>query len=247
VAEKVTAGSRRPQIPSGTGAEIAASAATLAYSVVISRASSGINYVMANAGTAALSVIAARNHGVSWSSMGMCPDPLGRGIRLGLATAVPTMAVVELGAVVPATRRFFQDERAREGGARHVLFETLVRMPLGTALPKEVIFRGSLLGLFTQRHSPAAAALMSSILFGVWHVLPTLRTLPLNPAGTLAHGNPKRTGGAVLVAVTSTAVAGYGLAWLRFRSGSIAAPVIAHTTLNAVAYLAARSVVDAAS
>jgi uncharacterized protein len=247
VAETVTAGIGRPQIPSGTGAEIAASAATLAYSVVISQASSGISYVMANAGTAALSVIAARNRGVSWSGMGMCPDPLGRGIRIGLATAVPTMAVVELAVVVPATRRFFQDERAREGGARHVLFETLVRMPLGTALPEEVIFRGSLLGLFTQRHSPAAAALMSSILFGVWHVLPTLRTLPLNPAGALAHGNPKRTGGAVLAAVTSTAVAGYGLAWLRFRSGSIAAPVIAHTTLNAVAYLAARSVVDAAS
>jgi membrane protease YdiL (CAAX protease family) len=247
VAETVTAGIRRPQIPFGTGAEIAASAATLAYSVVISQASSGISYVMANAGTAALSVIAARNRGVSWSSMGMCPDRLGRGIRIGLATAVPTMAVVELGVVVPATRRFFQDERAREGGARHVLFETLVRMPLGTALPEEVIFRGSLLGLFTQRHSPAAAALMSSILFGVWHVLPTLRTLPLNPAGALAHGNPKRTGGAVLAAVTSTALAGYGLAWLRFRSGSIAAPVIAHTTLNAIAYLTARSVVDAAS
>ena len=55
--------------------------------------------------------------------------------------------------MVPATRGFFQDERARGGGARHVLFETLVRIPLGTALPEEVIFRGSLLGLFTQRHS----------------------------------------------------------------------------------------------
>ncbi len=87
-----------------------------------------------------------------------------------------TEAVVGLGAVVPATRGFFQDERATGGGTRHVLFETLVRIPLGTALPEEVIFRGSLLGLFTQRHSPAVAASMSSILFGAWHVLPTLRT-----------------------------------------------------------------------
>ncbi len=145
-----------------------------------------------------------------------------------------------LGAVVPATRGFFQDERARGGGTRHVLFETLVRIPLGTALPEEVIFRGSLLGLFTQRHSPAVAASMSSILFGAWHVLPTLRTLPLNPAGARA----KRTGGAVLAAVTSTALAGYGLAWLRFRSGSLAAPAVAHAALNAAAYLAARSVVE---
>ncbi len=243
----MTARTCRSRIPSGVGAEIAASAATLAYSVVISRATPGIGYVMANAGAAALSAVAARNRGVSWADIGMCPGRLGRGIRTGLATALPAAAVVGLGAVVPATRGFFQDERARGGSTRHVLFETLVRIPLGTALPEEVIFRGSLLGLFTQRHSPAAAASMSSILFGLWHVLPTLRTLPLNPAGARAHGNPKRTAVAVLAAVTSTALAGYGLAWLRFRSGSLAAPAVAHASLNATAYLAARFAVDTAS
>jgi uncharacterized protein len=159
---------------------------------------------------------------------------------------LPAAAVVGLGAAVPATRGFFQDERAREGRTRHVLFETLLRIPLGTALPEEVIFRGSLLGLFTQRHSPAAAS-MSSILFGLCHVLPILRTLPLNPAGARVHGNPMRTAGAVLAAVTATTLAGYGLAWLRFRSGSIAAPFVAHASLNVAAYLAARFVVDAAT
>ena len=243
----MTAGTRRPRNPPGAGAEIAATAATLAYNVAISQVTSGTGYVMANTGAAALSVLAARTCGVSWVDMGMCPDRLGRGIRIGLITALPAAAVVGLGAAVPATGGFFQDERARGGGTRHVLFETLVRIPLGTALPEEVIFRGSLLGLFTQRHSPATAASMSSILFGAWHVLPTLRTLPLNPAGARAHGNPKRAAGAVVAAVTATALAGYGLAWLRFRSGSLAAPVIAHAALNATAYLAARSLVDATS
>jgi membrane protease YdiL (CAAX protease family) len=243
----VTAGTRRPRNPPGTSAEIAASAATLAYNVAISQATSGISYVMANTGAAALSVIAARNWGASWADMGMCSDRRGRGIRIGLITALPAAAVVGLGAVVPATRGFFEDERATGGRMRHVLFETLVRIPLGTALPEEVIFRGSLLGLFTQRHSPAVAASMSSILFGVWHVLPTLRTLPLNPAGARAQGNPKRIGSAVLAAVTATTLAGYGLAWLRFRSGSLAAPVLAHASLNGSAYLAARFVVHAAS
>ncbi len=243
----MTAGTRRPRNPPGAGAEIAATAATLAYNVAISQVTSGTGYVMANTGAAALSVLAARTCGVSWVDMGMCPDRLGRGIRIGLITALPAAAVVGLGAAVPATGGFFQDERARGGGTRHVLFETLVRIPLGTALPEEVIFRGSLLGLFTQRHSPATAASMSSILFGAWHVLPTLRTHPLNPAGARAHGNPKRAAGAVVAAVTATALAGYGLAWLRFRSGSLAAPVIAHAALNATAYLAARSLVDATS
>jgi membrane protease YdiL (CAAX protease family) len=243
----VTAGTRRPRHPPGAGADIAATAATLAYNVAISQVTSGIGYMAANTGAAALSVLAARNRGVSWADMGMCPDQLGSGIRIGLITALPAAAVVGLGAVVPPTRGFFQDERATGGGTRHVLFETLVRIPLGTALPEEVIFRGSLLGLFAQRHSPAVAASMSSILFGAWHVLPTLRTLPLNPAGARVQGNPKHTAGAVLAAVTATTLAGYGLARLRFRSGSIAAPVVAHASLNATAYLAARFVVHAAS
>src|SRR5438132_8916923 len=147
----------------------------------------GVGYVSAKLGAAAFSVIAARKCGVSWADLGMRPDRLVTGIRIGLIAAMPAAGVVALGAAVPATRRFFQDERARRSGARHVLFETLVRIPLGTALAEEVIFRGSLLGLFMQRHSPAAAASMNSILFGVWHVLPTLHTLRLNPAAAFAH------------------------------------------------------------
>lgn len=221
--------------------------ATLAYNVAINQAIPGIGYVPANVGAAALSVIAARNCGVSAADMGMRPDRLVTGIRIGLTAAIPTAAVVALGVAVPATRRFFQDERARGGGARHVLFETLVRIPLGTALAEEVIFRGSLLGLFLQRHSPAAAASMNSILFGLWHVLPTLHTLRLNSVAASAPPYPKHLGGAVLGNVASTALAGYGLAWLRFRSDSLAAPAVAHAFLNGIAYLAARSVVDAAS
>jgi uncharacterized protein len=242
----VTARTRRPRDPPGAGAEIAASAATLAYNVAISQVTSGIGYVTANTGAAALSVIAARYCSVSRADLAMCPDRLGRGIRIGLITALPAAAVVGLGAAVPATRGFFQDERARGGGTRHVLFETLVRIPLGTALPEEVIFRGSLLGLFTQRHSPATAIWMTSILFGLCHVLPTLRTLSMNRAGARSHGNLKRTAAAVLAAVTATTLAGYGLAWLRFRSESIAAPAVAHASLNGAAYLAARFVVRAA-
>ncbi len=238
---------RRPGFHPGAGAEIAASTATLAYNVAINQVIPGVAYVPANLGAAALSVIAARNCGVSGADLGMRPDRLVTGIRIGLMAALPAAGVVALGAAVPATRRFFQDERARGGSARHVLFETLVRIPLGTALAEEVLFRGSLLGLFMQRHSPAAAASMSSILFGVWHVLPTLHTLRLNPAGAFAHRDPKHLGGAILGAVASTALAGYGLAWLRLRSGSLAAPAVAHACLNASAYLAARSVVDAAS
>jgi hypothetical protein len=44
----VTAGTRRPRHPPGAGADIAATAATLAYNVAISQVTSGVGYVMAN-------------------------------------------------------------------------------------------------------------------------------------------------------------------------------------------------------
>ena len=244
----MTSGTRGPAIPPGTGTEIAASAATLAYNVVINQATtSGTGYITANACAATVSVVAARHRGVSWARMGMVPGRLGRGIRIGLATALPIASVMGLGVAVPATRRFFQDERAVEGDMRHVLFETLVRIPLGTALAEEVIFRGALLGLFTQRHSPVVAAWMSSVLFGAWHVLPTVHTLPGSPAAAHVQGDPKRMAGLVLANVTATTVAGYGLAWLRSRSGSLAAPAVAHASLNGIAYLAARFAVYGAA
>jgi hypothetical protein len=79
----VTAWTRQPRIPPSAGAEITATAATLAYNVAISQVTSGTGYVMANTGAAALSVIAARNCGVSWADMGMRPGRLGQGIRTG--------------------------------------------------------------------------------------------------------------------------------------------------------------------
>ena len=58
-------------------------------------------------------------------------------------------------------------------------------------LPRGARFGGPLLGPFTQRHSPAVAASMSSALFGLWHVRQNLRTLPGKPAGARVHGQPQ--------------------------------------------------------
>ncbi|HEX2159626.1 MAG TPA: CPBP family glutamic-type intramembrane protease, partial [Actinomycetes bacterium] len=80
------------------------------------------------------------------------------------------------------------------------------------------------------------------VLFGCWHVLPTLDTLGLNPMGERVGGDPARTGGAVLAAAAVTAVAGLGFSWLRFRGDSVLAPVVVHAALNSSAFAAARLV-----
>jgi uncharacterized protein len=222
--------------------ELVASAALLGWNLAINRLVPSAAYVPANLAVAGLSVLAARRWGVPAAGMGLARDRLARGLRVGLAASVPVVAVVALGALLPATRRFFLDERATTVEAGQVLYQTLVRIPLGTAVAEETLFRGALLGLLLQRHPRRRAVAVSSVLFGCWHVLPTLATLRLNPAGAAVGDDPLRTAGAVLASVAATAVAGLGFTWLRLRGGSLAAPVVVHAALNSSAFAAARLV-----
>ena len=224
------------------GAELAAAGALLAWNAAVNRVVPSPAYVPANLAAAGLSLAAARQAGVSAAELGLDRQRAGRGLRVGLAAAAPVVAVVAVGAALPATRRFLvEDRRATTGGAGYALYHTLVRIPLGTAVAEEALFRGALLGLLTQRHPRARAVAVSSALFGCWHVLPTLDTLALNPLGATV-GDRAGTGGAVLASVAVTALAGLGFSWLRFRGDSVVAPVVAHAALNSSAFAAARLV-----
>jgi len=223
-------------------AELAAAAALLVWNAAINRVVPSPAYVPANLAAAGLSLAAARRRRVPAADLGLGGDRVGRGLRVGLAAGAPVAALVALGAAVPATRRWFVDERGTTGGAGYALYHTLVRIPLGTAVAEETLFRGALLGMLLQRHSRLRASAVSSALFGIWHVLPTLDTLALNQAGAAVGGDPVRTGGAVLVSVAVTAAAGLGFSWLRFRGDSVVAPVVVHAALNCSAFTAARLV-----
>jgi membrane protease YdiL (CAAX protease family) len=221
---------------------LAASAALVAWNAAINRVVPSPAYVPANLAAAGLSVLAARRWRVAAADMGLGGDRLAQGLRVGLAAAAPVAAAVALGATVPATRRWFLDERGSTGGVGYALYHTLIRIPIGTAVAEEALFRGSVLGLLLQRHSRMRAAAISSVLFGLWHVLPTLDTLTLNAAGAAVRGDPARTGAAVAASVAVTAAAGLGFSWLRFRGDSLAAPVVVHAALNSSAFAAARLV-----
>ncbi len=223
-------------------AELAAAAALAAWNAAINRVVPSPAYVPANLAGAGLALAAGRRARVPAADLGLDPGRAGRGLRVGLAAAVPVVAAVAAGAALPATQRWFRDERAATGGTGRALYHTLVRIPLGTAVAEETIFRGALLGMLLQRHPTARAAAVSSVLFGCWHVLPTLDTLALNPLGERVGGDPARTGGAVVASVAVTAVAGLGFTWLRLRADSLVAPVVVHAAVNSSAFAAARLV-----
>jgi membrane protease YdiL (CAAX protease family) len=195
------------------------------------------------ASAAGLSAFAGHT-GCSRADLGIGVEDAGRGLRMGLGAAAVAAGGVALGAALPATRRFFGDRRVSDVGRGEAAYHLAVRIPLATALAEEVLFRGVLLAMFRQRRSPVAAVLWTSLLFGAWHVLPTIDHYQGNPASDLVADPGRGRRLAVLATTLSTTGAGGVFAWLRLRSGSVLAPVLAHTAVNVSAYLAGRLVAN---
>jgi membrane protease YdiL (CAAX protease family) len=162
-----------------------------------------------------------------------------RGARWGLVvTAVGLFAYV-VAAVTPGLEDLFHDRRV-DGGVGRVFYEAFVRIPLGTVVVEEIAFRGALPAIFAKHMSTFRAAVLASALFGLWHVLPSLNLADINPffEWLLGDGFAGQVAG-VAIAVFGTFLAGLWLCFLRVRSGSILAPMIAHWASNAGAYVLA--------
>jgi len=81
--------------------------------------------------------------------------------------------VFAVGAALPSTRDAFRDARYHLGWGGAFLTAFLL-IPLGTVLFEEVAFRGVLWGLLRRGRGTVTATAVSSALFGLWHVLPSL-------------------------------------------------------------------------
>lgn len=216
---------RGPVVGAATGAGL------LAYGAVLNRLLPEWLHPVANLTAAMGAVALTRRDGITIDDLGLTPRRLPAGAALGAAAAAPVCAAIAVGVAVPATRDLFLDERVTAAGRGEASYHVLVRIPFSTALSEEVLFRGVLPA--TMGDSPAAR-MAAALVFGVWHVLPALEM-------TDAHHRARDAkAGVVAATVAATTVAGLGFAWLRRRSASLAAPVVAHTLINTTAYLAGR-------
>ena len=179
-------------------------------------------------GLAACLVVIARAQGLTPAHVGLARSGWPAGLRWGAAAAVLVAAAYALGLLVAPLRQALP---GGEGGlGPGVLWTLLVVLPLGTVLPEELVFRGLLLALLGRRHDARTATLVSSALFGLWHVLASLgggaaNAMIAGAVGGDAAGTTLRVVGTVLF----TSLAGVALCWLRLRSGSLLAPALAHT------------------
>ncbi|HEY4849853.1 MAG TPA: CPBP family intramembrane glutamic endopeptidase [Streptosporangiaceae bacterium] len=179
-------------------------------------------------------VLIAWSAGTTLADLGLGPANAGVGLRYGTGAFGIVLLVLIVAAVIPATNGFLHDSRAQISGGR-LTYELGVSIVLLTAIPEEFAFRSVLLGSALRLWGPWRASLVTSALFGLWHIAPTLHTMSDNRA---VRGLAASVGGQVLLVLGSIAVtfvAGLVFCWLRLRSRSLIAPVMAHIATNGLA------------
>lgn len=229
-----------PTSPQPVGIHLAAIIALVLYAnVIVNEVLSPPWYVPFNLAVLGVVMFIARRAGTTDEALGVGRRHLQRGLIVGGLIALVLVALLAAAVAIPDTRDAFRDDRIVEGSAGLSLYHALFRVPIGTALYEEILFRGVVFGMLARRTSALAAAAWSSLLFGLWHVLPALDAIETNPIGD-AFG---ATWTPVVAAVVSTFLAGLFFVWVRLFAGSIVAPIIVHVSSNSTAILAATFVV----
>jgi membrane protease YdiL (CAAX protease family) len=228
--------------PSGrVGWAVAAVVPILAAVNVVDVRVAHASLVLGPVGAAGLLAIA-RWAGLSWQELGLGSGTWRRGL-IWASGAIGAVAVVfAVGATLPLTRDAFRDGRYRLDW-EHALITAFLLIPLGTVIFEEVAFRGVLWGLIRRGRGTLTATVVSSVLFGLWHVLPSLGLAADNQAIGSAVG--QGTSGqaiSVLGTVLFTGLSGVVFCELRRRSGSLLASVGLHWATNGLGVLAAASI-----
>lgn len=160
---------------------------------------------------------------VTRAPLGLGAPRLSSGLRLGALAASSAASAVAATTLLPPVRQSMAD-RALPATAPHWL---LWRIPVGTVWSEESAFRGALAAAGSTAFGARGGRLLQASAFGLSHV-----------ADARATGEP------VAATVLVTGIAGWLFGWLADRSGSLAAPMLAHLAINeagAIAVLAAKS------
>ena len=191
-------------------------------------------------GTALAVLALAGSAGVPAAGLGLGRAELGRGARTGALAGACAWAMIAAATAMPASRRFLADERARPGDEPGRLAADLARITLLAVPAEELTYRAGLLGLLLPGRPAAGPLAWSSLIFGASHIMPTLATMHQSALHPHLAGRRARQAAFVAGNVLVTSVAGAAFGWLRLRSGSVLAPVLAHAAINDGALIAGR-------
>jgi uncharacterized protein len=158
---------------------------------------------------------------VTGAPLGLRPPRLWVGLRLGSAAAVAAATTIAATTSVPVVRlSMFERELPASVPGWLVL-----RIPVGTVWAEEAAFRAALATVGSGAFGKSGGRLLQAAAFGLSHI-----------ADARATGEP------VLATVLVTGIGGWLFGWLADRSGSLAAPLLVHLSINQAGAVAALAV-----
>jgi uncharacterized protein len=158
---------------------------------------------------------------VTRSPIGLCPPALWSGLRYGLSAGAVAALGVAATTALPPVRRAMEKRDLPE----HLVRWLVLDIPIGTVWPEEAAYRATLGTVAEAAFGPTRGRLLQAAAFGLWHIV-----------------DARVTGQPVIGTVLLTGVGGWLFGWLHARSGSLAAPMLAHLAVNEAAALAALGV-----
>jgi len=212
-------------------------AALIVINIVNNRVAPQTHYLMwAFVGSVVLLAIGLLD-GNSFTDMGLgfsylIPGLIWAGASVGLITVAYLV-----GSIFKKTREAFADERVGALSGSRLAFQALVEVPFGTVLLEEIAFRAVLFSMLARRFGVVPAIIISAVIFGLWHILPSIGTHEANSAlGSVVGAGRRGNILAVIASVLTTAIAGVVFAGLRIVSGSVLAPMGFHWATNGLGY-----------
>jgi CAAX protease family protein len=182
-----------------------------------------------SAGTVLIVIVASRWCGLTRAEAGIGRTNLLRSSLIGAGTGLGLAAVVllalEAGAWLGTPITY---QPLRGVSISTVLTHALVGLPLLTAIPEELAFRGLVLGLLMRKLTPLRATLVTSAVFVAWHGVVQVQTL-----AATKFTSPWLIVPAMGLALAGLVAGGVIFALLRIRTRNLAAAVMAHWLFDA--------------
>jgi membrane protease YdiL (CAAX protease family) len=191
-------------------------------------------YVPVNLAFAALiALITAATLGLTHLELGLRWDINDLPLALALLTS---FALGAFGIVLSRHAPRIADRRVAGLRGRALAYQVFIRIPLGTAVTEELLFRGALFATYRAAGATdVVAALCTAMAFGLWHISPTVLLVRINDP----EAGHRKVRAAVTGAVLFTSIAALGLTWLRLETNGLFVPIMLHAGVNSVGTLAA--------
>jgi len=107
-------------------------------------------------------------------------------------------------------------------------YKLFIRIPLGTALFEENLFRGILYAYLIKKNSIKKTFIITSIFFTIWHIMPVLKVVSSNFQMRLSLVGMVMW----LAGIIGAFIAGLFFAILRYKGKSIVGCIISHALIN---------------